>query len=91
MYNSSYQRYTVGTDALALDLGGCKKLLLRVDSADVEVARDSVDFDNNSYFVLSSGSTVVFDADPITGIVPISDLVYFRCDTSATLSVWRMG
>jgi hypothetical protein len=90
--SNTYNSYSVGTTPVALDLSGCKKLIIKADGAEILIARDSTDFAANRFFPLSDGVSLIFDADLASGLVPIDDLVYFATAAgTATLYVWRMG
>jgi len=91
--NQVFQRYSIGTDPVGINiLMNAKKVLIKVETASLQVASDKGSFSSGQYFPLDSGTTIVLDADLATGVVPIEEILWFKTASgTATLSVWRMG
>lgn len=89
---SGFWRYSITTTPIGLNLLGAKKLVIRFETADVQVSNDKGGFGGESYYTVPSGTQLIFDADPITGIVPIDEILWMQTAAgTATVSVWRMG
>lgn len=82
-------RYTVGTTASSIRLDGAARLVIRTD-ADIQLAYDLGDFNNDQYFEIKSDEVFVFDPNPRTGEVDALDyLFYAKTETGeATVQVW---
>jgi len=82
-------RYTVGTTASSIRLDGAARLVIRTD-ADIQLAYDLGDFNNDQYFEIKASEVFVFDPNPRTGEVDALDyLFYAKTETGeATVQVW---
>jgi len=83
-------RYTIGTTASSIRFDGCRRVVIKVaDDADVLICYDLSDFDNDRYFTLQAGSTLVFDPDPITGENLLDGLFYAKVASgTCVVEVW---
>ena len=86
-------RYTVGTTASSVRLDGAARVVIRVESANVRIAYDLSDFDQDRWFELQDGEVFVFDPSPLTGETDSLDqLFYIKTNSgTATVSVWLQG
>jgi len=86
-------RYTVGTSASSVRLDGACRVVIRVETANVRIAYDLSDFDQDRWFELQAGEVFVFDPSPLTGETDSLDqLFYIKTNSgTATVSVWLQG
>ena len=86
-------RYTVGTTASSVRLDGACRVVIRVETANVRIAYDLSDFDQDRWFELQAGEVFVFDQSPLTGETDSLDqLFYIKTNSgTATVSVWLQG
>jgi len=86
-------RYSVGTTASSIRLDGACRVVIRVESANVRIAYDLSDFDQDRWFEIQQGEVMVFDPNPVTGEADSLDqLFYIKTNSgTATVSVWLQG
>lgn len=82
-------RYTVSTTVSSLRLDGGSRVVIKTD-ADVQIAYDIGDFDNDQYFVIGANEVYVFDPNPLTGEVDSLDTLFYvkTASGTATVQVW---
>jgi hypothetical protein len=86
-------RYSVGTSVKSIRLDGACRVVIRVETANVRIAYDLSDFDNDRWFEMQAGEVFVFDPNPVTGEADSLDQLFYMKTNSgtATVSVWLQG
>lgn len=89
-YTGRISRYSVGTTATSIRFDGACRVVIRCETADVQIAYNLGDFDIDMYFDIKAGEVFVFDPSPITGEVDGLDHLFYAKTASgtATVSVW---
>ena len=83
--NTRITRYTVTTAALGISIGsGKSKVILQAGDADIYMAYDPLDFDNEKYFTVQAGTSIILD-QPVPSQ---TQLVYVQSTGTTTLEVW---
>ena len=91
----SITQYSITTATTSIRLGDGSRCVIQVTgSNDVRLAYQQAFLDSTEHINIATGTTLVFDPNPLNGNVSyeLGDIFWVKCATgTATVTVWSQG